>query len=197
MARSGRRPGAPGTRERILAAARERFATDGYAGATIRAIAADAGVDPALVHHYFGPKTQLFAELSALPVDVRQVVAGLLEGPLDELGERMVRTFLSVWDSPEGGMRLRALLRAALTEDHAAETLREFLFDALLGPLTRELDVPEAGLRAALAGSQVVGLGMFRYVIGIEPLASTDVEVLVGAYAPTLQRYLTGDLATP
>lgn len=195
MARTGRRQGMSDTRGRILEAARERFAADGYAGATIRAIAADAQVDPALVHHYFGPKTQLFAEIFALPVDVERVVAGLLDGPRDTLGERMVRTFLSVWDSPEGGTQLRALLRAALTEDHAAATLREFLFDALLGPVTRALELPQADLRATLAGSQMVGLGVARYVIGIEPLASTDPDTLVAAYAPTLQRYLTGSLA--
>ena len=194
MARTGRRPGTPDTRDRILEAARARFADDGYAGATIRAIATDADVDPALVHHYFGPKTQLFAAVLELPVDVGAVATSLLDGPRSQLGERMVRTFLGVWDTDDGRTRLRALLRAALTEDHAADALREFLLDAILGPVTRALDLPDADLRATLAASQLVGMGVARYVIEVEPLASAPTDVLVAAYAPTLQRYLVGDL---
>jgi AcrR family transcriptional regulator len=197
MARTGRRPGASGARDRILDAARARFAADGYAGATIRAIAGQADVDPALVHHYFGPKTQLFAAVMALPPAVDHVPQRMLDGPTDRLGERMIRAFLEVWDAPRARDQMRALLRAALTEDHAAATLREFVLEAILGPVTRALAVPDAELRATLAASQVVGLAVARYVVGIEPLASTDREVLVAAYAPTLQRYLLGDLALP
>ncbi len=194
MARTGRRPGTPDTRDRILEAARARFADDGYAGATIRSIATDADVDPALVHHYFGPKTQLFAAVLELPVDVGAVATSLLDGPRDQLGERMVRTFLGVWDTDDGRTRLRALLRAALTEDHAADALREFLLDAILGPVARALDLPDADLRATLAASQLVGMGVARYVIEVEPLASAPTDALVAAYAPTLQRYMVGDL---
>ena len=196
MARTGRRPGTTDTRERILAAARARFADDGYAGATIRAIATDADVDPALVHHYFGPKTQLFAAVLELPIDLGTIVAALVDGPRDQLGERMVWTFLGAWDTDAGRTRLRALLRGALTEEHAAQALRDFLLDAILGPVTHALALPDADLRATLAASQLVGMGVVRYVVEVEPLASADPATLVAAYAPTLQRYLAGDLGT-
>src|SRR6266566_170590 len=100
MARTGRRPGNQDTREAILAAAREAFAERGYDRVSIRAIATSAGVDPALVHHYFGTKDQLFLATVDAPIDPGEILPKILAGERDELPERLVRTFLSVWDHP-------------------------------------------------------------------------------------------------
>jgi len=195
MARTGRRPGASGTREAILDAARERFAERGLAGTSVRAVAARAGVDPALVHHYFGTKGGLFAAAMELPFDPGAVVPALVEPGLDGLGERLVRFFLRVWDEPAPRARLQAILRSALTEDAAAALLREFVTREILGRVAAAVDAPDGPLRASLVGTQLVGLGVLRYIVRIEPLASADSETVIAAIAPTLQRYITGPLA--
>jgi AcrR family transcriptional regulator len=194
MARTGRRPGASGTREAILAAAREGFAELGFSGTSVRAVAARAGVDPALVHHYFGTKDELFAAALELPFDPAAIAPSLLEGGPEGLGERLIRFFLQVWEQPEGQVRFQAILRSAVTQDAAAGLLRDFVTRQILGRVAAALDEPDASLRASLVGSQLVGLGVLRYIVGVEPLASADPETVVAAVAPTLQRYLTGDL---
>jgi AcrR family transcriptional regulator len=194
--RTGRRPGAPGTRESILRAARAAFGAEGYDGATIRRIASGAGVDPALVHHYFGTKERLFVEALRLPVRPSEVLPTVLDGPRKTLGERLVRTFFAVWD-PAASDRpspLVALVRSAATNERAARMLRQFVGRELLGRVVRALDVEDAAIRGALVGSQLVGVAMFRYVLRLPPLANASVEDLVRALAPTIQRYLTGDL---
>ena len=195
MARTGRRPGESTTREAILDAARDAFADRGFAATSIRSIATAAGVDGALVHHYFGTKQQLFAAAMELPLDPSTVVPALLEPEIEGLGERIVRFFLGVWDQPAPRSRIQAVLRSALTEEAAATLLREFVTTQVLGPVAAALGKPDAELRAALVGSQLVGLGLLRYLVRIEPLASADTETVVAAIAPTIQRYLTGDLA--
>ena len=194
--RTGRRPGNPDTREAILAAAREAFAERGFDRASIRAIAANAGVDPALVHHYFGTKEQLFAATIDFPVDPREVFPQALAGGRDEVGERLVRLFLRVWDSPAGTAGA-ALLRSAVGNEWGARLLREFLTTQILRRIVAELDLDprEAPLRAALVATQLVGVAMMRYIIKLEPLASAPPDAIVAAVAPTVQRYLTGDLA--
>jgi AcrR family transcriptional regulator len=192
--RTGRRAGAPATRDAILAAARRRFAAAGYRGATIRAVAAEAGVDPALVHHYFGTKRELFAAVLALPVDPAAVAGRLISAPRAGIGEQAVRTFLSVWGPPAMRDRLRILLAGAATDPEVATMIRELVAETLLGPLARHLDADEAPLRASLAASQMIGFGLAAFVIGVEPLASLSDDEVVAAYAPTLQRYLAGDL---
>jgi AcrR family transcriptional regulator len=194
MARTGRRPGASGTREAILEAARASFADRGYSGTSVRAVAARAGVDPALVHHYFGTKDGLFAAAMELPFDPARVVPGLLEPGLDGLGERLVRFFLAVWDAPASRARIQGILRSALTEDAAAALLREFVTSQVLGRVAAAVDAPDAQLRATFAGTQLVGLGLLRYIVRVEPLASADPDTVVAVVAPTLQRYLTGEL---
>jgi AcrR family transcriptional regulator len=201
MARTGRRPGASGTRDAILDAARASFGERGFTETSVRAVAARAGVDSALVHHYFGTKDGLFAAAMELPFDPAAVAPALLEPGLDGLGARLVRFYLSMWDEPATGARIQAILRSALTQEAAAELLREFITTQVLGRIAAGVDAPDGPLRASLAGTQLVGLGLLRYIIRIEPLASIDNETVVAAVAPTIQRYLTGELepgeATP
>lgn len=192
MARTGRRPGESGARGAILDAARGRFASDGYDAATIRGIAHDAGVDPALVHHYFGTKQRLFTAAMDVPFDPAAYLSMVLSGGLDGIGERLARAFLDLWDQPEGGGHLIALLRSAVTQERAATMVREFLSGAILAPVAAELGRPDADLRTDLVASQLLGLVMARAILRLEPLASTDREVVAAAIAPTLQRYLTG-----
>jgi AcrR family transcriptional regulator len=194
--RAGRPAGSPPNREAILAAAREQFRERGYDSATIRGIAAGAGVDPALVHHYFGSKEDLFAAALQLPTSPREALEGVLAGDPDGLGERLVRRFLELWAADAGGIgdTIVGLLRSATTHADAARMVREFISREALGRIAEALDVPQPRLRAALAGSQLIGLALARFVIGVEPIASADIETLVACYAPTLQRYLTGPL---
>jgi AcrR family transcriptional regulator len=196
MKRAGRPAGSPPNREAILAAAREQFRERGYDSATIRGIAAAAGVDPALVHHYYGSKEDLFAAALLLPTSPREALDGVLAGDPDGLGERLVRRFLELWSGDSGsiGDTFIGLLRSASTHDDAARMVREFISREALGRIAEALDVPQPRLRAALAGSQLIGLALARFVIGVEPVASADVETLVECYAPTVQRYLTGPL---
>jgi AcrR family transcriptional regulator len=186
----GRRPGPSRTREDILAAARAAFAEDGFAGGTVRAIARRAGVDPALVIQFFGSKDELFAAAMELPFAGADVVARVLDGPRDQLGARMVTAFLDLWDDPQVGPRMLGLLRSAATHEAAARRLRELVEGQILGPVAASLDVPDAPLRAELVGSQLVGLGFARYVLGLEPLRSADRETLVRLLAPTVQQHL-------
>ncbi|MDG4756957.1 TetR family transcriptional regulator [Micromonospora sp. WMMD710] len=195
--RTGRRPGNPGTREAILDAARAAFAERGFDAASIRAIAAAAGVDPALVHHYFGSKDQLFLTAMNFPVDPGQLVPRVLAGDRDGVGERMVRIFLGVWDSPAGSAGV-ALLRSAVSNEWTARLLREFITTQVLRRVLEQLDVApaELPLRGSLVATQMIGLAMMRHVIRLEPVASADPEALAAAIGPTIQRYLTGPLPT-
>ncbi|HWH30811.1 MAG TPA: TetR/AcrR family transcriptional regulator [Mycobacteriales bacterium] len=192
--RTGRRPGDSGTREAILAAARESFGTAGFAGTTIRGVAGAAGVDPALVHHYFGSKQQLFAACLELPVDPEVLLPQLLAGGPDDVGQRVVRTFVGVWDAVPGQGPMLALLRSAVSDPRAADSLRDFLTGVVLGPLAAAAAPDRADLRAALMASQMVGLAVTRYVVHLEPVASASAGELASAIGPTLQRYLTGEL---
>ena len=195
--RPGRRPGRQNTRDAILAAARQEFAERGYGGASIRSIATAAGVDPALVHHYFGTKDELFAATVNFPVNPAEFVPRVLAGGAEGVGERLVRAFVSTWDSPVGAAGV-ALLRSAVSSQLAARLLREFLTTQILRRVNAmlQIDPAEAPLRAALVASQVSGLALMRYVLKVEPLASAPPEDVVAAVAPTIQRYLTGELAT-
>jgi AcrR family transcriptional regulator len=189
----GRRPGAPDTRAAILAAARTSFAGKGYAGTTIRGIAAAAEVDAALVHHYFGTKDDLFVAALELPVDPREMIApALVEGP-DGAGERILRVFVGVWDDPANTPVLVALARTML-DPSGSHLLREGFLPVVLHPVGRTLGLERPDLRMSLVASQVIGVILARYVLRLEPLASMAADDVVASYAPTIQRYLTGDL---
>jgi len=176
-----------------LAAARTEFSAQGYQGARVRSIAAAAGVDAAMVNHWFGGKEGLFAAAMDLPINPEAVLARILDGALDQLGERIVRTFLSVWDGTGGGA-FAALLRSVASHEQAATMIREFVTEVVFGRLADVVGPDRPQLRATLCGSQMVGLGMARYVIKLEPLASTDAATLAAIIGPNLQRYLTEPL---
>ncbi len=194
----GRRPGNQDTRGVILSAARHAFAARGFAGASLRSIAADAGVDPSLVHHYFENKQQLFLATVQLPVDLPQLVADVAAGGTVGLGVRLVRTILGVWDS-ELQAGLVTALRTALTDPAMARPVREFLSLEIIGRVLSgaNLTRDEAARRSGLVASQVVGLLVGRYVLAFPALTERSAESLVSEIGPTLQRYLDGDLGSP
>jgi AcrR family transcriptional regulator len=194
--RRGRRPGSPDTRAAILAAARELFAANGYGGTSIRAVAAAAGVDGALVHHYFGAKDDLFVAALELPIDPRVALAPAIAGGPDGAAERMLGVFLSVWDNPENRLPLLALVRG-MFDPAGRRLLREGFLPAILQPVGVALGIERPEVRMPLLASQVLGLIVVRYVLEVEPVASLPAEQVVAIYAPTLQHYLTGPLPTP
>jgi AcrR family transcriptional regulator len=189
----GRRPGAPDTRAEVLAAARTSFAERGFRGTTIRAVAASAGVDPALVHHYFGTKDDLFLAALEMPVDPRQLLAPVIAQGADGAGERLVRTLLSVWDDPENQVRLLAVVRSVLSED-GATLLKDGFIPVVVGPALAQLVTDRPDVRVPLVASQVVGLIVTRYLIALPPMADMPAEDVVGRIGPVIQQYLTGDL---
>ncbi|HEY4459073.1 MAG TPA: TetR family transcriptional regulator [Pseudonocardiaceae bacterium] len=189
----GRRGAGADTKAALLVAAKAVFAEFGYDNATVRMIAAKADVDPAMVNHWFGGKQGLFGEaVLELPINPFDLVPPLLDGPSDELGERMVRLFLTVWDNDSG--HLPALIRSVTQQEQAANAIRDLFVKQIVAPIIAQLGMDQPALRATLCGSQMVGLGMLRYVLKFEPMASTDREVLVAAIAPNIQRYLTRSL---
>lgn len=190
--RTGRRPGASDTRQAIADAARRRFAELGYERTTIRGVATDARVDPALVVHFFGSKQQLFVSVMELPFEPEAVIPEVLAGRRSQVGLRLARFAVGLLENPKTRSTMTGIVRAAASEPRAAEMVRDLVAGRIVGAIARTLDVPDAPLRANLVASQMVGLVMARYVIRVEPLASLDSEALVKAIAPNLQRYLTG-----
>ncbi len=180
-----------------MSAARSEFAARGYDATSLRAIARAAEVDPALLHHYFDGKAALFAEVMDVPADPRVLIEAVIQGPRERVGEAMVRTFLTIWDSPEGRARFQGVVRSAVTNEDAARMLREFLVREIFGHITRDLTPSGATglsadpeLRAALAAGQMVGVGMMRYVVGFPSVVDATQDELVALLAPTLQHYL-------
>lgn len=180
----------PDARSRILEAARAQFAERGYDKASVRGIARAAGVDSALVHHYFGTKDEVFAAAIELSFEPALVVPEILDGDTQDVGERLARYFIAVWEDPASRAPLLAVLRSAVTHEAAADVLRHFVLTRLLSRIASQLNVPDATFRAELAASHMVGIAMLRYVVKAEPLASTDPEKIIRTVAPTLQTYL-------
>jgi AcrR family transcriptional regulator len=193
--RRGRRPGGEDTRAQLLAAARIEFAERGYEGATVRRIAERAGVDPAMVNHWFGGKDALFTAALDIPVSPAQILAEIIPGDPEQLGGRIVERFLTVWDATGGGP-LAALIQSVAGHEEAATMLREFVKNVMVGPIVGAVAPDRHELRGSLMGSQLIGLGMMRYLLKLEPLASAERAIVVAAIAPTLQRYLTGEVAS-
>ncbi len=177
----------------VLEAARAEFAARGYEKASMRAIGRAAGVDAALLHHYFGTKDRLFLAALEFPVDPRQVIEVAIAGDRARIGERVAGFVLTLWEQPGVLDRLLALIRAAATTEQVAQLMREFATEVLVGRIAAELDLEQPELRTELMISQVIGLAMARYVIGVEPLASATREELLPLLAPTFQRYLAGE----
>ncbi|MDF2559151.1 MAG: TetR family transcriptional regulator [Microbacterium sp.] len=188
--RRGRPRGGSDSRARIIASAVDDFAEKGYDGATIRSIAARAGVDSALVHHYFGTKADLFAETVGIPLRPDIDVPGILASPRDEVGERLIRYVLEAFEQPEVRRRGVMLLRTAIGSRLTTPLLAGFLSRELLSRVARSLDADDADLRASLAASQIAGMLIARYVLRLPALAAASVDELVSRVGPTLQRYL-------
>lgn len=182
-----------GTRDRILDAAREEFSERGYEKTSVRGIAKSAGVDSALVHHYFGTKEQVFE--AAVEVAFAPALKGrdtVLDAPVEEVGERMTRMIFGLWENPVTRTPLLAIVRSAVNNEAAAGVFRRLVAGQLLRRIAGQLDLPDAELRAELAAAQLVGIAMIRYVIKMEPLASADPEQIIRRVAPVVQGHLTG-----
>ncbi|WP_282703580.1 TetR family transcriptional regulator [Streptomyces sp. CC219B] len=184
---------AAGTRDRILAVARAEFSERGYEKTSVRGIAKAAGVDSALVHHYFGTKEQVFeaaVEVAFSPaLNARDMI---LDGPLDDVGERLTRMVFGLWENPVTRTPLLAIVRSAVNNETAAAVFRRLVAAQLMRRIADQLDTPDAQLRAELAAAQLVGIAMLRYVIKIEPVASADPEQIIARVAPVVQGHLTG-----
>lgn len=193
--RPGRPPGTSDTRDRILSCARELFARNGIDNTSIRAIAADAGVDPALVHHYFGTKTQLFAAAIHIPIDPMTIIGPLREVPVDQIGRVLPSLLLPLWDS-ELGKGFIATLRSILGGSNDVSLFRAFLQEVITAEVGSRVDDPPGSgrVRVQFVVSQLVGIVMARYILELEPFKSLPVEQIVDTVAPNLQRYLTGEL---
>ncbi|MEW5811990.1 MAG: TetR family transcriptional regulator [Actinomycetota bacterium] len=192
--RPGRPPGTSDTRDRILVAARDLFARNGFDNTSVRAIATSAAVDAALVHHYFGTKTQLFAAAIHIPIDPMTVIGPLREVPVDQIGHVLPSLLLPLWDS-EIGKGFIATLRSLLAGSDVS-MVRSFLQDVITAEVGSRVDNPPGTgrIRVQFVASQLVGVVMARYILELEPFKSLPVEQVVETIAPNLQRYLTGEL---
>ena len=191
--RPGRPPGNSDTRERILASARELFAANGIDKTSIRAVAAAAGVDPALVHHYFGTKQRLFTAAIHIPIDPMAVLGPIRDTPVDELGHRLPALVIPLWD--EFAPSLVATVRSIIGGSEVT-LIRSFLREVIVTQLGARLDNPPGTgvIRAELAVTQMLGVMMARYILELEPFASLPPDKIAATIAPNLQRYMTGDL---
>jgi AcrR family transcriptional regulator len=189
----GRPPGESGTREAIVAEARRQFSELGYGRSTLRGIARGAGVDPRLLLHYFGSKQDLFAASVELPIEPQLVIETVFAGPPDGMAGRAARLMVSVLEDPETRRPLLALLRAAVSEPEAAELIRRVLTERMLLPMAERVGGSRPELRASLVASQLVGVTVVRYVVGLQPLADASREDLIRALEPVFEHYLRGD----
>ncbi|MFJ2031599.1 TetR family transcriptional regulator [Streptosporangium sp. NPDC087985] len=192
----GRRPGTTQTREAILAAAQRAFAEQGYDATTIRRVADSARVDPALVLHFFGSKDGLFAAALRTDPPTGDLVALAHSGDPTDLGQRLTRRYLELWEEPQTGNRLLAIVRGASATPSASAMIAAFMTDEVMLPIANSIGSEQPELRANLTGAQLLGIATARYVLRVEPLASLDRNALVACLAPVVQHYLTGDLRT-
>jgi len=190
MTRTGRRPGAPGTRDAILAAARVGFATRGYEATSLRSIASEAGVDPGLVVHYFGTKDGLFAAATAFPAALPALLGSLTRLPPDEFPYALVRAYLNFVDSDSSRNAILALVRSAVSNERAAATLREFMAAELLPVIARMTGHSDAERRASLVTAQLIGIAMMRHVLRLDPLVTATPEEIAALVAPAIRQYL-------
>jgi AcrR family transcriptional regulator len=188
MASAGRRPGPTATRDDILAAARRLFGEKGYDATTVRAIAAEAGVSPAMIRHFFGTKEQVFVAVLEFPVSPADAVPLLLDGPREEFGRRLAGLLVTIWREPRTRAPLLAVLRSSMTNESAARLLRDFLTTAIVRRAAEGLDVPPIRITAAMG--QVVGMLLMRYVLEVEPIASAGDDDFAALVADTVQRTL-------
>ncbi len=186
----GRRPGSPDTREQILQVARRRFLQDGYTRVTLRSIAAEAGVDVALISYFFGSKHGLLIAALQLAVDPATRLAAALEGPPQQLGHRIVHTLVTTWDDPDRGASLRMMVRAAVADEEITRLVREMVTRELLGRIAERVGGDATDARLGAVATCLVGLIVARYVLFLEPVASLSVDELTRRVGPVLQRAL-------
>ena len=182
------------TKAAILRAASKEFSHAGYEAASLRSVARRAGVDPALVHHYFKDKDDLFVQAMHIPVNPGEIIAQAATAPLEQMGEALVRALLTTWRKPAFRTAATAMMRGLISSSSATKILRPFLQKEIFSRLGSRLPEDSAEPRVALVASQIIGLIVARYIIDLEPLASMDDEQVIELVAPTIQRYLTGEL---
>ena len=192
--RTGRRPGESGTRAAILRAASELFAQQGFERTSVRQVAREADVDPALVAHYFGSKAALFVAVTRPPEAVGQQLPGIVAGDRESVGRRVAELVVGQLEDEDARARILGLVRAAATEPAAAAMVREVIVDQVLGPVAHALELDRPELRTALVGSQVVGMVMARHVVGLPPLVPLGADELVRLLTPVLQHWFTEPL---
>ncbi len=192
--RTGRRPGPVSSRDAILAAAREQFTQHGFKGATLRAIAGRAGVDPGLIRHFFGDKEGLFTASMEMPPEAPAAVLGVFDEPVDEWGERLTRAYLSLWEDPDTSGPLRATVVSAFSNDQALERLRHFIVTTVLEQARPHLPPDDPDLRLATAMTHIIGIALGRYLLQAPPLVAADLDDIVALVGPSVQRYLTGPM---
>lgn len=176
------------TKQTILDAARTQFAAKGFAGASMRSIAADAGVDASLISHYFGDKARLLVATMELPVNPVEKIAAVVEGGLDDMAERLLRTFLDAWDPHRDAFS--AMVRTTLGSGDAQAPMIQLARNVLITSLLGVLEGDDRELRANLIASELIGMATFRYVVRVEPLASASIDDVVRLYAPPMQQLM-------
>ncbi|WP_190264411.1 TetR/AcrR family transcriptional regulator [Glutamicibacter nicotianae] len=182
------------TKAAILRAASKEFSHAGYEAASLRSVARRAGVDPALVHHYFKDKDDLFVQTMHIPVNPGEIIAQAATAPLEQMGEALVRALLTTWRKPAFRTAATAMIRGLISSSSATKILRPLLQKEIFSRLGSRLPEDSAEPRVALVASQIIGLIVARYIIDLEPLASMDDEQVIELVAPAIQRYLTGEL---
>ncbi len=187
----GRRPGNPDTRNDIVATARRLFANSGYDKTSVRDIAAGAGVDPALIRHYFGSKAELFRSTMGWPFDPAEISARIAGGDREELGARLTQVFFEAWEQPDSRDSLLAILRGAATHDESAALVRQFIAGQLYPELAKLLTGADTELRVDLAMGQLLGIAYLRHVLQVEPIASASVDELIARVTPIVTAHLT------
>jgi AcrR family transcriptional regulator len=188
----GRRPGNPDTRRVLLDTARRMFADAGYDKTSVRDIAAGAGVDPALIRHYFGTKGELFRATMGWPFEPAAIASQVASAGRDEIGARLAKVFFELWEEPASRAPLLAILRGAATHAESANLVRQFIQGQLYRQMAAELSGPDAELRIDLAMSQLLGIAYLRHILRVEPIASTPMDELVARVAPVITDHLAG-----
>jgi AcrR family transcriptional regulator len=190
MARTGRPRGKTDTRNVILDAARHMFADTGYDKTSVRDVSAAAGVDPAMIRHYFGSKAELFRATMGWPFEPAEIADRIAGGDRSEMGERLTRVFFEAWEQPDSRAPLLAILRGAATHEESANLVRQFIQGQVYSHIAEVLGVPDAELRIDLAMAQLLGVAYLRHILRVEPLASAPVDELVERVAPVVSRHL-------
>ncbi len=186
----GRRPGNPDTRNEIVTTARRLFADFGYDKTSVRDIAAAAGVDPALIRHYFGSKAELFRSTVGWPFEPAELSARITSGDHGEIGARLTRVFFDAWEQPGSRAPLLAILRGAATHDVSTTLVRQFIQGQLYPQLAKPLNGPDTELRIDLAMAQLLGIAYLRHVLRVEPIASAPAEELIARITPIITAHL-------